>query len=167
MKKLIIAVTAFFSLSCGNAQMPIANSNSASSPRKPERTETVIAHTTENQAPASNASKSRWTQSGDPINTIEFDAAIAAAQKELKAKAADPNAKKALGEAYLKRAVALTDARQYASALGDYRRVLKYDPENAEAKEWIGQIVSIYESMGRVSPKEGEEPPPLPYKPEK
>jgi len=58
--------------------------------------------------------------------------------------------------------VALTDARQYASALGDYRRTLKYDPSNAEAKDWIERIVSIYDSINRESPKEGEEPPPLP-----
>jgi hypothetical protein len=60
--------------------------------------------------------------------------------------------------------VALTDARQYASALGDYRRVLKYDPNNSEAKNWIEQIIGIYDSLGRESPKEGDEPPPLPFK---
>jgi tetratricopeptide (TPR) repeat protein len=167
MKKLIITTTVFISFACGNAPRPVANSNTTSNPQKPERTETVIAHTTENQTPRNNSSKSKWTQSGDPIDTKEFDAAIDAAQKLLKAKQADPNTKKALGEAYLKRAVALTDARQYASALGDYRRVLKYDPDNPEAREWIEQIISIYESMGRESPKEGEEPPPLPFKGEK
>jgi len=51
--------------------------------------------------------------------------------------------------------------------LGDYRRTLKYDPDNAQAKTWVEQIVSIYDSMGRESPPEGQEPPPLPYKGEK
>ena len=63
----------------------------------------------------------------------------------------------------MKRAVALTDARQYASALGDYRRAVKNDPENEEAKNWIDQIITIYGSLGRTPPPEGEEPPPLPF----
>lgn len=71
---------------------------------------------------------------------------------------------KALGDAYYKRAVALTEARQYASALGDYRRALKNDPSNAEAKDWVDKIIMIYDSMNKTSPKEGEEPPPLPFK---
>jgi cytochrome c-type biogenesis protein CcmH/NrfG len=58
----------------------------------------------------------------------------------------------------------LTDARQYASALGDYRKAIKLDPNNAEAKQWIEQIVMIYESINRDYPKEGEEPPPLAFK---
>jgi len=92
---------------------------------------------------------------------------IAKAEKAAKARPNDAAAKTALGEAYLKRGVALTEARQYASALGDYRRTLKYDPDNAEAKQWVDQIIKIYDSMGRESPPEGQEPPPLPYKPKK
>ena len=38
------------------------------------------------------------------------------------------------------------------------------DPENADAKDWIDQIVTIYGSLGRTPPAEGEEPPPLPFK---
>ncbi len=75
----------------------------------------------------------------------------------------DDAAKKALGAAYFKRAEALTEARQYASALGDYRRALKHDPSNTAAKEWIDRIISIYDSINRDSPKEGEEPQPLPF----
>jgi hypothetical protein len=63
--------------------------------------------------------------------------------------------------------MALTDARQYASALGDFRRALKYDPSSEEAKTWIDQIIKIYDSMNKEYPKEGEEPPPLPWKGEK
>ena len=57
--------------------------------------------------------------------------------------------------------MALTEARQYASALGDYRKAVKYNPENAQAQEWIKQIINIYDDMGRESPPEGQEPPPL------
>jgi tetratricopeptide (TPR) repeat protein len=173
MMKVIIAAIAFTFAACASSPQPVVNSNASSAAtnaQRSERSETVIAHSTESRtAPGSDsvtaaAPKTKWTQSGDPIDTKELDAAIAAAQKELRSNSSEPSAKKAMADAYLKRAVALTDARQYASALGDYRRVLKYDPENAEAKNWIEQIIGIYSSLGRESPKEGEEPPPLPFK---
>ena len=107
--------------------------------------------------------KTKWTQSGNPIDTKEFDAAIAAAEKTQKAKPNDEAAKKSLAVAFLKRGIALTEARQYASALGDYRRALKSDPANEEAKKWIDRIISIYDSINREYPPEGEEPPPLPF----
>lgn len=106
--------------------------------------------------------KTKWTQSGNPIDTSAFDAEIAKTTKDFKAKPKDDAAKKSLAEAFLKRGIALTDARQYASALGDYRRALKYDPNNEDAKKWIDEILSIYRMINREYPKEGEEPPPLP-----
>ena len=169
MKKAIILIAAAFFAGCNNAPQPVANANVSASPERSEKTQTVIAHTTENQtapmpdANSASGAKSKWTQSGNPIDTKAFDADIATAEKALKGKPNDDATKKALAETYYKRAVALTDARQYASALGDYRRTLKYDPDNAQAKEWVEQIVSIYDSMGRESPPEGQEPPPLPY----
>jgi len=75
----------------------------------------------------------------------------------------DESAKKAVGDAFYKRADALTKARQYASALGDYRRALKYDPSNSDAKNWIDQIMMIYDSLGREAPPAGKEPAALPY----
>jgi tetratricopeptide (TPR) repeat protein len=117
--------------------------------------------------PASNmagGAKSKWSQGGEPIDTSEMDNAIADAEKNVKAKPGDEAARKALGDAYFKRASALTDARQYAAALGDYRRALKNDPSNSEAKDWIAQIISIYDSMNKQYPPEGEEPPPLPFR---
>ena len=168
----MILIAAVLMAACNNAPQPVANANTSASPQKSEKTETVIAHTTENQpAPMpgqnSNGTKTKWTQSGEPIDTKTFDADITNAEKAVKSKPNDDASKKALAEAYYKRAVALTDARQYASALGDYRRTLKYDPDNAQAKQWIDQIVSIYDSMGRESPPEGQEPPALPFKGEK
>lgn len=150
---------------CSNAAKPVAqNANTAGASSSPEKPQTAIAHGPQDQTPASpTGERSKWTQSGDPIDTTVFDSAIMSAEEALSARAADAGAKKALGTAYFKRAVALTEARQYASALGDYRRTLKYDAANSEAKEWIERIISIYDSIGRESPKEGEEPPPLPY----
>ena len=89
--------------------------------------------------------------------------AIAVAEKKLGGKPADVTAKKTLATAYFKRAFALTEARQYASALGDYRRAMKYDPSNPEAKSWIDKIILIYSGMNKDYPKEGEEPPALPF----
>ena len=165
MKLLLITALCALTFSCTETARPVAqNSNAAPVAKNAERPQTAIAHGPQEKAPdtTSTGTKSKWTQGGDPIDTKELDASVASAEKAQSSKPADAAAKKALAAAYLKRAVALTDARQYASALGDYRRTLKYDPSNAEAKDWIERIVSIYDSINRESPKEGEEPPPLP-----
>lgn len=176
MKFFTVFLFAAFAAGCAGTAQPVGNTansttTTANTPRG-EKIDSAIAHTTENQPPrSSNAQsanpsggQSKWTQSGDPIDTTALDAAVMAAEKALTAKSGDAAAKKALGDAYFKRAVALTDARQYASALGDYRRTLKHDPANTEAKDWIERIVSIYSSINRSYPAEGEEPPPLPFK---
>ena len=158
---LIFAI-AVGALGCTNAPAPTQTSsnNAAASTNANERPQTMIAHSTENQPPPGSANapttRTKWTQGGDAIDTGEFDSAIAKVTKS--------SDKRAIGEAYFNRAVALTHARQYASALGDYRKAIKYDPDNAEAKQWIDQILGIYDSMNKEAPKEGEEPPPLPFK---
>jgi tetratricopeptide (TPR) repeat protein len=152
-------------MACNSAARPVVNTNSTAT-QSNDRTQTAIAHSSENRlGPATNATaKTKWTQSGDPIDTSRFDGTIKEAEKTYKSKPMDESAKKLLGQAYFDRGFALTEARQYASALGDYRRALQYDPDNDEAKNWIDQILVIYETMGKESPKEGEEPPPLPFK---
>lgn len=129
-----------------------------------DRSQTAISRSTDNSSAASikTGEKTKWTQSGDPIDTKKFDAAIAVAEIAFKKSPNDTAVKKALAESYYERAVALTDARQYAAALGDYRRAFKYNPENADAKKWIDLIISIYDGKNQEYPKEGEEPPPLP-----
>jgi tetratricopeptide (TPR) repeat protein len=155
---------------CSNASAPVrTDSNGAVTQNSNDRPKTMIAHSGEDQAPpAGNDSvpgaKTKWSQSGNPIDVTELNAAVANAQKVLNTMPNDQAAKKVLSGAYFKRAVALTDARQYASALGDYRKAVKYDLANDEAKQWIDQITKIYDSMNKEAPKEGEEPPPLPYK---
>lgn len=145
-----------------------------------KQSETVAAHTLDKEKQAKAVStiqpvkpveksnkKTKWTRSGNPIDVSEFNAEIAKAEKELKAKPNDDDAKKNLSKALTKRGVALTDARQYASAIGDYRKALKLDSENAEAKKWIAMITNIYKSINRDVPEEGEEPKPLEFKKEK
>lgn len=166
MKLAIVSLCVCFAIACSTtASQQVSNANTTAANTPAERPQTAIAHgPQEKTPPPQSGEKSKWTQSGDPIDTTEFDTAIMAAEKTLAAKTSDGDAKKALGAAYFKRAVALTDARQYASALGDYRRTVKYDASNVEAKEWIDRIISIYTSINRAYPAEGEEPPPLPFK---
>jgi tetratricopeptide (TPR) repeat protein len=154
----------FVLLGCERASEPASNANSSNAPMRSERMQNSIAHTTENQPPANSNSGGKWTQSGDPIDTAKFDKAIAEAEKAAKAESTDDVANKVLAQAYFERGFALTQARQYASAIGDYRRALKYDPDHAESKEWIDQILSIYTMLKKSPPKEGEEPPPLKVK---
>ncbi|MFM9905973.1 MAG: hypothetical protein ACKVQJ_15530 [Pyrinomonadaceae bacterium] len=167
MKLILIGLSACFVIGCNNAAKPVEQTpNTPGVKTNTERSQTAISHSSENQTPpaaTNTGAPSKWTQSGDPIDTKEFDTSIATAEVAFKKKPDDAAVKKALGAAYYKRADALTAARQYASALGDYRRTIKYDPANAEAKEWIDRIISIYASINRESPKEGEEPPPLPF----
>jgi tetratricopeptide (TPR) repeat protein len=170
-KLLLITSAVIAAVGCTPAPSQIS-SNAAPSDRT--NSQTIATHSLENKSlqtanqttvPKSDA-PSKWTQGGTAIDTTTYDTNIAKADKELKAKPKDGGATKKLAEAYVERAVALTDARQYASALGDYRRAAKLDPENEEAKKWIDQITQIYQSMNREAPKEGEEPPALPLKKE-
>jgi tetratricopeptide (TPR) repeat protein len=169
MKYYILTFLLAASAACNNAAKPVQSTdNTPVSRTNTERSETAIAHSLEKQTPPASSDapggKSKWTQGGDAIDTKEYDNAIAAAEAALKAKPGDNSAKKTLSSAYLDRADALTKARQYASALGDYRRALKNDPANESAKQWIEQITQIYDSINREAPKEGEEPPPLQFK---
>jgi tetratricopeptide (TPR) repeat protein len=172
MKKYLFIV-ALTLTGCTQGPQTVQNNNADSAavrshdrPMRSEQMQDSRVHTTENQPPVQSTG-GKWTQSGDPIDTKEFDANIAAAEKALKSKPGDPAAKKAVADAYFERGVALTNARQYASALGDYRRVLKQQPDHAEAKEWIDQIIGIYAMLKKQYPNEGEEPPPLEFKGEK
>lgn len=126
--------------------------------------EIVSAHNEPTNTPVSpSTTKSKWTQSGDPIDVSTFNAEIEKAEKAQKAKPNDEALKNALSDAYFQRGFALTEARQYASALGDYRRALKFNPKNIDAEEWVKKIVAIYGSINKSYPNEGEEPPPLPF----
>ena len=99
---------------------------------------------------------------GEAIDTSEYDARIKRLEEQAKKKPNDGGARKQLAEAYLERGNALTQARQYQSALGDYRRTLRYDPNNEEARYWSDTIIGILKQMNREVPAEGAEPAPLP-----
>jgi tetratricopeptide (TPR) repeat protein len=170
-KLAIICLLTVVGIGCGNNAQQVQNtSNSAAEPQRSEKLQTTTAHTTENQpqkvanSNSASGSSSKWSQGGEAIDTAKFDGVIAAAEKTVKSKPTDAEAKKTLAQAYFDRGFALTEARQYASALGDYRRALKNDPGHEDSKKWIDQIISIYSMLKKEYPKEGEEPPALPFK---
>ena len=95
------------------------------------------------------------------VDTAELDARIKKAAEKAKASGAGAADKKAAAEAYLARGNVYYSAGQprlYKYALADFRQVLKYDPENDEAKGKVDTIESIYKSMGRPIPEVGPEP---------
>jgi tetratricopeptide (TPR) repeat protein len=152
MKLFLSLILACLSFGCTNSNIrPISNTDggNAATPQS------VIAHTTENQPPKNNANKSK-PPGGEAIDTKELDAAVAKAEKQ----AGD---KGALAKAYFDRGVALTEAKQYAAALGDYRRAVKANPSDAASQQWIDTITNIFRAMGRPVPAEGAEPAPLPF----
>jgi tetratricopeptide (TPR) repeat protein len=134
----------------GNANVSRANTNGP-----------IAAHNAPGGPPASTqpAGNPGPGPTGDPIDATKLDADIDKAEKAHAAKPNDVKTTKALGDAYLARAQALTEARQYRAALGDYRKTLKYDPTNEEATSMSNQIISIMQQMGREVPAEGQEPP--------
>lgn len=178
-KKLAIVVTASFFLACTAATPEISKTPETNTRDQSGRVaDTVAGHSVdkerekddERKAAASedqSTGKRKWSRSGTPIDTTNFDRAIQDAEKSYKAKSDDAGLKKKLGTAYFERGVALTAARQYASAIGDFRKAVNYDPANEEAKKQIEVISSIYESMNIESPKIGEEPASLEFKKEK
>jgi tetratricopeptide (TPR) repeat protein len=114
------------------------------------------------RAPAVAASpKSTSKSTGEFVDTSKYDAEIKRLEERAKKNNADQQTRLALAKAYTARGDALTGVRQYNAALGDYRRALRNDPDNEQAQQMAGTIISIYKSMGREVPQEGQELPPL------
>lgn len=172
MKKILfLSLMALISIGCNNsAPTQVQTTPSNVSTTKKEETQTVAAHSTENQkqpmSQTNSSSSSSSSSGGSPmqkaVDVTAMTTTIEKAEKEFKAKPSDAKAKETLANAYFQRAFALTDAAQYSAALGDFRKGLKLNPDDAKAKEMHDQIVSIYQSMGREVPKEGEEKAPMP-----
>lgn len=99
---------------------------------------------------------------GEAIDTSEYDARVKRLEEQSKKTPKDEKVRKQLAAAYLERGNALTGARQYQAALGDYRRTLRLDPDNEEARYWSDTIIGILKQMNREVPAEGAEPTPLP-----
>ena len=159
LKIAFLSAAALSAINCGTTAQ--TTNSAANSPIVKADNSTVISSHSGDAPPIDTPPSSKTTSTESPmaraIDVTQLNAEIERAQK-------NPNDKKALGEAYFKRAFALTEAAQYRSALGDFRRGLKLDPTNADAKAMHDQIIQIFGSINREPPKEGEEPPPLPFK---
>lgn len=95
------------------------------------------------------------------MDTAALDAKIDKAEAKAKAANAKPADKLAAAAAYMERANLFMNAGRpqlYKFALRDYRRTLRYQPDNAEARQSAKTIVDIYNSMGRPVPELGNEP---------
>lgn len=171
MKKIIIlSFSALILIGCNSTAQqpqPTANTNAAVqvSNQTINQSAIVSSHSSDTEVirpPQSNkSSQGESSPMAKPIDVSEMTADIEKAEKEYKN---NSKAKDELAKAYFVRATALTGAAQYRAALGDYRKGLKLNPNDAEAREMHDQIISIFKSIGREPPKEGEEPSPLPFK---
>jgi hypothetical protein len=98
-------------------------------------------------------------QSG--MDTAALDKKVEQVESKAKAPGATQADKTAAAAAYLERGNVFYSAGNpslYKFALRDFRRALRYDPNNAEARAKQQQITEIYQSMGRPVPDLGNEP---------
>lgn len=171
-KALVTGFLAFTLAGCTNsAQVATQNANNTNAQAQQNANSLVTSsHSSEKMQSANNSSPSgapkTQTESpmAKPVDVSELTAAIEKAEKSYQSKQSDAKAKENLGEAYFARAFALTEAAQYRAALGDFRKGLKLNPDNQDAKAMHDRIISIFRSINREPPKEGEEPPPMPFK---
>ncbi len=172
-KVLVLSLAMLISIGCNSAaQQANVPSNSNTATVKTNSSAIVSSHSDEagkTVAPPSDKPTSSSTESpmARPIDVAEMTADIEQAEKQYRKNQKDEKAKDELAKAYFIRATALTDAAQYRAALGDYRKGLKLDPDNAEAKQMHDEIIRIFGQMNREPPKEGTEPPPLPFEKKK
>lgn len=172
-KAVIIGFSVFILAACGNSapvatQPPNANNTNVSTVRNAESL-VASSHSSNKMNGANNSmpSGAPKTQTESPmakaIDVSQMTAAIEKAEKTYTAKQTDAKAKNQLAGAYFTRAFALTEAAQYRAALGDFRKGLKLNPADEDARAMHDRIISIFQSINRAPPKEGEEPPPLPF----
>ena len=169
MKKLLassaLTVAAFALAACGPAATSENAGRSASASPSPasgganraELPPVTSAHGGGNSA-AAPAAPAPPAGGRPEMDTAALDAKIKIAEAKAKLAGAGEADKKAAAAAYVERGNAYRDAGQpplYKFALGDYRRALRYDPGNAEARAKMDEIVAIYQGMGRPVPTNG------------
>jgi type IV secretory pathway VirB10-like protein len=110
--------------------------------------------------PSSGASPQPGAQSGT-ADTAALDKKVEQAEAKAKDAKATQADKQAAAAAYLERGNFFYNAGNpsfYKFALRDFRRTLRYDPNNEEARSKQQQITDIYQSMNRPVPELGNEP---------
>ena len=94
------------------------------------------------------------------IDTKELDAKIEKAEAKARQTGAGEADRRAAARAYIDRGYLYYSAQNpklYKFALGDFRRSLRYQPDNADTRAIIDQIEGIYRQMGRPIPSNGLE----------
>lgn len=160
-KFLILALTAVFFIGCSSQAQRVETNNTNVAVQKTNDTALVSSHSNDAgktiSPPSDKPSSNESSPMARAIDVSQMTADIEKAEK-------DPKNKEVLAKAYFTRAFALTEAAQYRAALGDFRKGLKLNQKDEDAKAMHDQILSIFKSINREPPKEGEEPPPLPFK---
>jgi hypothetical protein len=166
--RIAIAAAALAACAACNSSQPAANgsnppaSQGAASQNRAQTVEippVASAHGGAANSPAGAPLSAPASADKPSLPTPELDAKIAKAESKAKASGASDADKKAAASAYVERANVYYSAGQptlYKFALGDFRRALRYDPNNSEAKEKMDQIVDIYvNSLHRPVPNNG------------
>lgn len=170
-KVLALSVLVLFAIACNQNNQTQIVSN-ANSPAQKSGDAAVVSSHSQTAGNIQTAPPSKSTSGGSasdsspmakPIDVAEMTANIEKAEKEFDANQKNGNAKDNLAKALFARAFVLTDAAQYRSALGDFRKGLKLNPNDQAAKKMHNEIIRIFKSINREPPKEGEEPKPLPF----
>jgi hypothetical protein len=136
-----------------------SSTQTTSTTNAPANGELPIAPAHGGSAPPATSNSSSNEQTG--MDTAALDAKIAQAEEKAKAQNATTADKLAAAAAYVERADIFYNAGRptlYKFALRDYRRALRYQPDNQQAREHKDMIESIYKSMGRPVPDLGNEP---------
>lgn len=163
---LAIISAALLSAGCGSSEQ---SKSSGAAEALPTATVKAPGQSASDQPPVSVAHGTRAQSSGATTQTAPsggpdtsaLDKKVEQAEAKAKASNASEADKRAASAAYLERANVFYNAGQpplYKFALRDFRRALRYDPNNAEAREKQDQIVAIYQQMGRPVPDLGNEP---------
>jgi tetratricopeptide (TPR) repeat protein len=175
MKKfLTLSFLALFTVACdqNNQTQTVSNTN-VNAPAQTANDAAIVSSHSQAAESIQSATPSKPNSGGSaamdsspmakPIDVAEMSAGIEKAEKEFGANQKNEKAKDNLAKARFARAFALTEAAQYRAALGDFRKGLKLNPSDQAAKKMHDEIIRIFQSINRQPPKEGEEPPPLPF----
>jgi hypothetical protein len=173
MRNLVLTLAcgaALFASGCGtpSATNNTNSSNAAATSNRPFSTSNTAlppvssAHGDNSVAPppATTAAPNNSAKPG--MDTAALDKKIERAEAKAKAAGATQADKLAAAAAYVERGNVYYSAgspQLYKFALGDFRRALRYQPDNQEAIAKRDQIVDIYEnSLKRAVPTNGLEP---------
>lgn len=144
-----------------NSNSSASNAQTASSTNDSSSNVGVVSSHGTGGNTASTGTSTAGSSTKPPVETPELDAKIQKAEAKAKATGASDADKKAAARAYFDRADFFRDQGQpvlYKFALADYRRGLRYDPTDSDARKKMDEIVSIYQQMGRPVPDLGNEP---------